>query len=306
MLTIDRTAGTSVRDQLVDQLRYQIVSGQYRVGDVLPSTRKLGEQVSVSFHTVRKAYQVLQDEGLVESQVGSGYTITERTPLPKSERMERGAAAVHDTLQHLIGLGLGDAEIEYLFHEQLGLLDQAETAHKVIVAAPFLEMAEWGAAQVGKSLQLNVEAVPLEQLGRHQDADYVLTPYDRLKRVVSALPRADVLGLTMHLPAALLARVARLSERKTIGLVTRETDAIRPLSEMLRAASGFEGQVIAATAGNDAKHLKQFARQADLLLYTPGCRRALRAVLEKAERHAELVLAITADSMDAVRRAVPA
>ncbi len=136
MITLDRSSSTPVGEQLAEQLRYQIVSGRYRVGDALPSTRALGDQVGVSFHTVRKAYQALQADGLVEARVGSGYTVTEHVPLAKGERMERGAAVVHEALQRLLGLGLTEAEVEYLVHEQLGLLDHAGRARKVLFVAP--------------------------------------------------------------------------------------------------------------------------------------------------------------------------
>ena len=114
-LQIDRDANMPVREQLINQLRYLIASGHYKVNETLPSTRTLGDQLDISFHTVRKAYQELEDEGLLSSRVGSGYRVEERTPLAKSERMERGAKVVNDTLQQLVGLGLSDAEIESLF-----------------------------------------------------------------------------------------------------------------------------------------------------------------------------------------------
>ena len=41
-----------------------IATKQFQVGELLPSTRELGRQLEVSFHTVRKAYGHLEDEGL--------------------------------------------------------------------------------------------------------------------------------------------------------------------------------------------------------------------------------------------------
>ena len=122
MITIDRSAGTSVQEQLAGQLRYLIASGHFQVEELLPSTRALGRQLGVSFHTVRKAYQQLEQEGLVEARVGSGYRVKARQVLGKSERYERGAAIVEDALQRLIGLGLQEAELEHLIAEQLGRL----------------------------------------------------------------------------------------------------------------------------------------------------------------------------------------
>ena len=85
MIKIDRKAGTSVTEQVVEQLRYLIASSYYKMNETLPPTRKLAEQVGISFHTVRKAYQLLVDEDILEVQQGSGYRVTARTPLSNEE-----------------------------------------------------------------------------------------------------------------------------------------------------------------------------------------------------------------------------
>ena len=73
MITIDRTSNIPVYEQLVEKVRYLIASGQFQIDETLPSTRTLAKQVGVSFHTVRKAYQQLEDEGWLEVRIGSGY-----------------------------------------------------------------------------------------------------------------------------------------------------------------------------------------------------------------------------------------
>ena len=73
-LSLDPDSSQPVSTQLINQLRYLIATGHYKVNDPLPSTRTLGDQLDISFHTVRKAYQTLEEEGLLSSKVGSGYT----------------------------------------------------------------------------------------------------------------------------------------------------------------------------------------------------------------------------------------
>lgn len=307
MISIDRTSNTPVREQLVEQLRYLIASGHYRVSDTLPSTRKLGEQIDISFHTVRKAYQVLQEEGLIESKPGTGYTVKERTPLDKGERMERGAAIVHDTLQHLIGLGLDEDEIEHLVQEQANLLEHAGTSRKLIATGPHQEINALCAEQIGTALQRTVTALPFNQLDRHQDADFVFVPFTLLSTAMNTVPRADILGFVTHLPSEALERVARLLEQETLGLVTRESDTIQPLMRQIRADTGFSGQVIAVSTEEGDQHLETFVAETDWILYTPRSRRSLLRHLNEEEHSLTAVApTISPDSLEAIRRAVPA
>ena len=305
MLSIDRSASASVREQLIEQLRYLIASGHFQVNETLPSTRKMADRVGISFHTVRKAYQALQDEGLIDAQAGRGYTVLDRTPLDKSERMERGAEVVHDTLQALIGLGLDDAEIEYLFHEQSNLLEHTRLDRKLLVAHPVPELGTLCAEEIGRALQRTVNAVSLDRVRNHQDADYIFTPFEHLKEIMQTIPRADTMGFVAHLPAELLERIARLRSDDTISLLTRHPATIQPLTAMLREQAGFNGQMLAAAVEEGTEHLASFLDQSDLVLYTPESRRRVRPKIEGEVSHSSVRLVVSPDSLDAIQNSVP-
>jgi len=306
-LEIDHDSSLPVRKQLVNQLRYLIACGHFNINETLPSTRSLGDQLDISFHTVRKAYQELEDEGLLSSHVGSGYTVEERSPLAKSERMERGAKVVNDTLQQLVGLGLSDAEIESLFQEQATLLDHAGLERKLITVGPHDELNRMCADQLGTALQKTILPVPLSQMERHRDADFAFSPYPYLTEVLETLSRTDTMGFATHLPSRVLETVARLREHETLGLVTRYRDTIPPLSEDLRTHTAYDGQVLAASIDQETEHLRGFVEETDLLLATPASQRRLRPFLDESiHDFEELKVMVSQDSIDEIADAVPA
>ena len=101
-----------------------IATKQFQIGELLPSTRELASQLEVSFHTVRKAYHMLADEGLISSEKGRGFTVEKQnTSLDKSERLETGAEKLRLLLEELIGYGLDESEIETLFEEQINYME---------------------------------------------------------------------------------------------------------------------------------------------------------------------------------------
>ena len=66
-------AGTArLYAQLADRIAKQILLGQYKVGDRLPSERELSQAFEVSRPTIREAIIALELDGLVEVRVGSG------------------------------------------------------------------------------------------------------------------------------------------------------------------------------------------------------------------------------------------
>jgi GntR family transcriptional regulator len=58
--------------QLADHLRHLIIQGALADRDVLPGEREIAERLGVSRVTVRKALQILAEEGLLDQRQGSG------------------------------------------------------------------------------------------------------------------------------------------------------------------------------------------------------------------------------------------
>lgn len=303
MIQLDRDARTPVGEQLVEQLRFHLATGRFRPGDALPSTRELARELGISFHTVRKAYQALEAEGLLEGRPGAGYTVAARAPVPVADRLERAAAIAQEAVQRLVGLGLSEDEIEGVLQEQLAYLDRGEGRPTVLFAAPYRELAEAGAEQVSAALQDRAEAVTLDALAARVEADVVVAPLPVLRQAAQALPRAEAVGVIVHFAPEALAAVARMLPHETLGLVTRHADAVAPLLETLRREAGFTGSAVALAADAERERLAELARRADLLVYTPQARRRLRALLGEV-RSVQLTPLVERRSLEAVVAAV--
>ena len=63
--------------QIANNLRQKIQQGVYRVGDKLPSQKQLGAQFGVNRHTIRQAFDLLKNEGLLRIDRGLGAFIAD-------------------------------------------------------------------------------------------------------------------------------------------------------------------------------------------------------------------------------------
>ncbi|HMH94454.1 MAG TPA: GntR family transcriptional regulator, partial [Streptosporangiaceae bacterium] len=81
---------TDVYQQLADELRQAIVSGQYQPGDRLPSTLDIMARTGVANLTVRGAYQLLVQEGLVESVSRKGFYVRRPSAMTWQMNLARG------------------------------------------------------------------------------------------------------------------------------------------------------------------------------------------------------------------------
>lgn len=303
MISVDPTLPTPIVDQLIERLRYLIVSGHYTAGEVLPSTRTMGERVGISYHTVRRAYQHLKEAGLLETKLGVGFVVREQSLLPLEERIERGATVAHEAVLKLIGLGLSEDEIALVLEEQLSDLGESEEHLQIVYSASFQEIAESGAAQLRRIIHHDIIPVIVSEVHSHHAADLIVAPFNDVAAVRLIHPQKDVIGVLVHLDRTAPAEVARLLPDQTLGLVTLYGDAIGPMLRELRHVAAFTGPAIAlaADAGPDA--LSDMIRKVDLLVYTASARRRLRPFLEDIP-HVQASWSIEPASLNAVTGAI--
>ncbi|HVY16464.1 MAG TPA: PLP-dependent aminotransferase family protein [Rhodopila sp.] len=82
-LTVEKTAGTDLFQQIADAIRSAIARGQVCAGQRLPSARVLAQQLDVARGTVDAAYAMLASEGAVISRRGGGTVVLGKTGAPR-------------------------------------------------------------------------------------------------------------------------------------------------------------------------------------------------------------------------------
>ena len=304
MIELDRDAPLPLAEQLVEAVRYQVASGKYTPGARLPSTRALGKQLDISFHTVRKAYQRLAEEGLLDVRRGGGYVVVERRLLSKAERLERGAGVVEEALHKLVGLGLDESEVVYVVQEGVQFFERPGGKRALVFAAAYRELAESGAEQAGAALQDRVGARTLAALAT-AEADAVIVALPDLAAARRAAPEAEAVGAVVEYPLAVLERVARLGTGEPLGLITRYADAVAPLSDEVRRLTGFAGPLLGLPVESDRLQVETVVRQSALVAFTPQARRRARPIIERlGAPSVELAPALDAESLARIRDAL--
>lgn len=82
---MDRPAGTrkeTLYETLAGELARLVQAGTLRLGDRLPSVRRMSQQKTLSLTTVLRAYRLLEDQGIIEARPQSGYYVRGVLPQP--------------------------------------------------------------------------------------------------------------------------------------------------------------------------------------------------------------------------------
>lgn len=71
-IILNNTSMVPIYEQLMDQVKREILSGELKENDILPSVRALSGELRISALTVKKAYDRLEEEGFVVTVHGKG------------------------------------------------------------------------------------------------------------------------------------------------------------------------------------------------------------------------------------------
>ena len=110
--------------QIFRQVMDAVAGDRLKPGERLPSHRELAAQLVIAPLTVKKAYDELEREGLIETQRGRGTFVSERIPsTDPAEKLER----LRDAAQRL----MSQAALSGVpFPEVLDLLDKIKKGMK--------------------------------------------------------------------------------------------------------------------------------------------------------------------------------
>ena len=71
-IILNNSSMIPIYEQIVDQVKNQIVSGEISENEALPSVRALSAELKISALTVKKSYDRLEEEGFVVTVHGKG------------------------------------------------------------------------------------------------------------------------------------------------------------------------------------------------------------------------------------------
>lgn len=88
-ILISNSSPVALYEQIETQIKNQILNGNLKPGEPLPSIRTLAKELKVSIITSKRAYEELEKEGFIETVVGKGTFVSAYN----SERLREVAMA---------------------------------------------------------------------------------------------------------------------------------------------------------------------------------------------------------------------
>lgn len=221
-LVLDRDAEVPIGVQLAWALRTRIRDGRFAAGERLPALRDLAVALGINANTVRAVYQRLEQEGIIDSQQGSGTFVADLPPassavgsiaaLAAQEAHDTGvdprdvAAALYVEPQSSAARASDEASRRRRLHTQIAALEltlgELASRHPALARKPvgaaskasarLLEVAELEQIKAQLVAQLAALHAAVEKLGKESpegEPPKAATPTGATKRAPRARPK---------------------------------------------------------------------------------------------------------------------
>jgi GntR family transcriptional regulator len=108
---IDYTSGLPVWIQVKNRLAYLIATGEYVMGDRLPTVRGLAVTLDISYNTVNRAYMDLEREGFISTRKGRGTFVVDPQTVSTAEADNSAALLADEMIRAGNNAGMSDDDI---------------------------------------------------------------------------------------------------------------------------------------------------------------------------------------------------
>lgn len=99
-ILIDNRSGLPIYDQIYSQIKAQIISGELKEDEPLPSIRNLAKDLRISVVTTKRAYDELEREGFIYTIAAKGcFVARKNVELLREENLKTIESHIEQILQ---------------------------------------------------------------------------------------------------------------------------------------------------------------------------------------------------------------
>lgn len=114
---INNKSGIPIYDQIYSQIKSEIINGNLKEGDALPSIRNLAKDLRISVVTTKRAYDELEKEGFIYMLPSKGcFVAPKNIELLREENLKRIESCIEEIRQLAASCGLSKNEIIDMFN----------------------------------------------------------------------------------------------------------------------------------------------------------------------------------------------
>ena len=117
---IDNKSGTPIYDQIYTQIKNQIISGDLKEDELLPSIRNLAKDLRISVITTKRAYDELERDGFIYTLPTKGcFVAPKNVELLREENLKKMEELMQEIVRLAASCNISKEELMEIFRINL-------------------------------------------------------------------------------------------------------------------------------------------------------------------------------------------
>ncbi len=210
--------------QLVDTIRSAVNKGTLAPQEQLPTVQEMSEILGVARGTIKRAYDELEREGIVEKSQGRG-TFVRYQPSRSGSSREQAMAAIDTLLDQLTGMGFTTAEVNIFLNLKLRERAEHEARVKVALVECNSENLTCMADQLRTISGIDLYSYLLSSVEQYpykldDSLDMIVTTIEHAPYLEQVIPvRKRLAKVALRLAPRCMAEIIKLRKGKHVGIL---------------------------------------------------------------------------------------
>ena len=210
--------------QLVDVIHAAVKKGTLAPRQQLPTVQGLSDMIGVARGTVKRAYDELERQGLIEKVQGRG-TFVRYRPAQSSSSREQAMAAIDTLLEQLEDMGFTAAEINIFLNLKLRERSEQESRVKIALVECNSENLSCMADQLRTINSIDLYSYLLESIEQYpykldDSLDLIVTTVEHASYLEQVIPAGKRLAkVALRMKPQCMAEIIKLKRGKRVGIL---------------------------------------------------------------------------------------
>ena len=114
-IIVSNSSNDPIYEQIVKQLKTQIINSELEPGSILPSIRSLARELQISVITTKRAYDELEKDGFIDTVGGKGtFVANQNGELLREMRMRIVEDKLGEAIEEARNLGINAEELKHM------------------------------------------------------------------------------------------------------------------------------------------------------------------------------------------------
>ncbi len=276
--SVNKQHDMPVYRQLVEEITRRVMAGELKPGDKMPPERELAASLDVARGTVKRAYEKLAENHILDVGHGRGTFVSARQNVVPASRKERAVKLLRTVVVDLTRLNFSYDEIRSLFHVVLEDLRRRHESFKVAAVDCNPESLATFEQQLRHISNLQIHKYPIDMFQSDPEAAGTLESYDIV--LTTATHYSELCGLAPSIARRLLQVVlspsqqtiidlANLSHNEHVGVLTESRNFQNIIRSKLKDFF-FEVPRSSCIFEKNRSALPEFLRDKSVMIVPPG------------------------------------